>query len=123
MREFKVRVNGEEYQVQVEEIFTGEKKTVATGAQSGNPGPATAAKNNVAAKAGGPGRVLAPLPGTVIKVLVAPGDRVEAGQLLLLLEAMKMQNEILSPAAGIVAQVAIKAGEQVGKDALLVEIG
>lgn len=65
-----------------------------------------------AAKGGGP--VKAVMPGVVLQLLVAPGDEVEEGQPLLILEAMKMQNEIGAPGAGIVDALHVAAGQAVG---------
>jgi len=66
--------------------------------------------------------VRAPMPGLVVAVLVAPGDAVEAGQGLVVLEAMKMENELKAPAAGTVAAVHAAPGAAVGKNDLLVEL-
>ena len=64
-----------------------------------------------------------PMPGKIVRVAVAEGDVVEAGQVLLVLEAMKMQNEVTSPAAGRVRRIHVEAGHVVdGKD-LLLELG
>jgi pyruvate carboxylase subunit B len=65
----------------------------------------------------------APMPGLVLRVLVAPGDAVEAGQGVVVLEAMKMENELTAPAAGTVAAVHVAAGDAVAKNDLLVELG
>ncbi len=70
-----------------------------------------------------PGVVEAPMPGTIGRVLVQPGDAVEAGALLLTLEAMKMENEIRAPHPGRVQRVAIAIGQRVAQGALLVLIG
>lgn len=69
------------------------------------------------------GRVKAPIPGLVTRVMVAKGDVVEAGQPLLLLEAMKMENEILAPRAGAVVDLNVVPGKSVTLHELLVEIG
>lgn len=66
--------------------------------------------------------VRAPMPGKIIDVLVREGASVRRGEPLVILEAMKMQNEILSPASGIVVKVAARAGTNVMKDDLLAEI-
>jgi pyruvate carboxylase subunit B len=71
--------------------------------------------------AGGPLR--APMPGLVTKVLVEPGVMVTAGQGLLVLEAMKMENELKAPAAGVVLAVRVSAGQAVEKGLPLVELG
>ncbi len=63
----------------------------------------------------------APMPGLVLRVGVTPGDAVQAGEALLVLEAMKMENELRAANAGVVRQVHVVAGEAVAKDALLVE--
>ncbi|MFN3597404.1 MAG: biotin/lipoyl-containing protein [Rubricoccaceae bacterium] len=66
--------------------------------------------------------VRAPMPGLVLRVLAAPGDAVEAGQGLVVLEAMKMENELKAPAAGTVAAVHAAPGSAVAKNDLLVEL-
>ncbi|PAP78244.1 biotin/lipoyl-containing protein [Rubrivirga marina] len=66
--------------------------------------------------------VRAPMPGLVLRVLVEPGAEVEAGQGLVVLEAMKMENELTAPAAGTVAAVHVTASDAVAKNELLVEI-
>tara|TARA_Y100000991_G_scaffold10742_1_gene7577 strand:- start:284 stop:664 length:381 start_codon:yes stop_codon:yes gene_type:complete len=66
------------------------------------------------------GDIKAPMPGKVLQVLVQPGDAVEEGQALLVLEAMKMENMIKAVAAGTVSEVPIAEGEAVEKGALLV---
>ncbi|MEM1054347.1 MAG: biotin/lipoyl-containing protein [Bacteroidota bacterium] len=66
--------------------------------------------------------VRAPMPGLVLRVLVAPGDEVEAGQGVAVLEAMKMENELKAAASGTVAAVHAEAGAAVGKNDLLVEL-
>jgi len=68
------------------------------------------------------GRVKAPIPGQIARVLVALGDQVEAGQPLLILEAMKMENQVRAPRAGTVDQLNVAAGQTVTLRALLVEI-
>lgn len=69
----------------------------------------------------GPQRVLAPMPGKVVRVLVAAGDQVESGQGLLVVEAMKMQNEIRAPKSGRIERVLVTEGQAVRtQDALVV---
>ncbi len=68
----------------------------------------------------GPARLTAPMPGRVVRVLVAPGAAVEAGQALLVVEAMKMENELRSPRSGEVQEVAVREGQAVEAGALLV---
>ncbi|HEY7472743.1 MAG TPA: biotin/lipoyl-containing protein [Gemmatimonadota bacterium] len=70
----------------------------------------------------GPARIRAPMPGLVLALEVVEGERVEEGQGLLIIEAMKMENEIRAPAAGIVRRLAVSAGDAVEREALLCEI-
>ena len=72
------------------------------------------------AAAAGELRVVAPMPGRVLRVLVAPGDQVEAGQLLVVVEAMKMENELKAAKAGTVKAVAVAPGQSVESGRLLV---
>jgi acetyl-CoA/propionyl-CoA carboxylase biotin carboxyl carrier protein len=71
---------------------------------------------------GGNGTISAPMQGTIVKVLVSAGDTVEAGQALLVLEAMKMENQISTESGGTVAEVRVSAGESVGTGDVLVII-
>ena len=71
--------------------------------------------------AGGAGDVVAPMPGTVLKVNVNNGDTVASGDVILILEAMKMENEIVAPCAGTVT-LNVKAGETVDTDAVLASV-
>ncbi|MEJ7809186.1 MAG: biotin/lipoyl-containing protein [Gemmatimonadaceae bacterium] len=75
-----------------------------------------------AAVASGPAPLLAPMPGLIVRLKVQPGDQVEAGQGLVVMEAMKMENELRAPAAGRVRRVTVAAGEAVEKGAILVEL-
>jgi biotin carboxyl carrier protein len=61
------------------------------------------------------------IPGTIIKVSVKPGDRVEPGDLLLVFEAMKMMNQVLSPFPGIIKKVFVKEGDKVPKGSVLID--
>ena len=71
---------------------------------------------------GGAGAIVAPMPGLVTSVSVAAGDRVAKGQTLLTLEAMKMEQAIKSPIDGVVAELPVRTGQQVGAEALLIRI-
>ena len=72
--------------------------------------------------AAGDGRVVAPMPGRVVKVLVAPGAAVEARQGLVVVEAMKMENELRAPRAGVVREVRVAEGASVEAQTVLVII-
>ncbi len=92
----------------------------AAAAPAAAPAPAPAAAP-VAAAAGE--KVNSPMPGTILNVLVKVGDTVTEGQNLMVLEAMKMENDILAPKAGKVAQVAVTKGSTVATGDLLAVIG
>ncbi len=66
--------------------------------------------------------VLAVIPGTIQKIMVKEGEKVEAGTPMLILEAMKMRNEVLAPVEGVVRRIHVQEGEQVPKSHLLVEL-
>lgn len=69
----------------------------------------------------GPKPVKAPMPGMVVRVDVEPGDKVKAGQGVVIIEAMKMENELKAEAAGVVSKVAVEAGTAVEKGTVLIE--
>jgi biotin carboxyl carrier protein len=74
------------------------------------------------APGGAPGEVRAPMPARVTRVLAKAGDRVKTGQLLLKIEAMKMENHVLSPCSGTVAKVCVSDGQEVAGGDLLVKV-
>ncbi len=84
--------------------------------------PIEAIEASAAAASAGPSRIDAPIPGKVVKVHVAEGDEVSAGQPLVVLEAMKMENELTADQAGKVAAVHVEAGRTVDTGETLVEL-
>lgn len=109
MRTFNIKVNGVSYAVEVEEVGS----TAAPAASA----PAAAAP---AAGAGDP--IKAPMQGTIVKVNVGVGDAVKKGDVVCLLEAMKMENEIFAPRDGKVTGVLCKQGDAVKIDDVLITI-
>jgi pyruvate carboxylase subunit B len=69
-----------------------------------------------------PGEVISSLPGTVIEVRVKTGERVKEGELIMILEAMKMMNRVVAPVSGIIREVYIKEGDKIGKNHLMIKI-
>lgn len=69
-----------------------------------------------------PGDIYSALPGTIIQIAVTEGQAVREGELLLILEAMKMLNRIVIPVTGIVQEITVKKGDKIGKDVLLARI-
>lgn len=133
MRKFNIKVNGQAYKVEVEEVAGGFAPApvvpvAAAPAPAVAPVPAPApekaevkaAPAPVAAPAGGT-QLKAPMPGTVIDFKATNGAAVKKGQTVLILEAMKMENEIVAPADGVITFVASK-GASVNTDDLLAVI-
>ncbi len=79
-------------------------------------------KNRPVWKKPGEGDIISHLPGTIVELEVKEGDRVEKGQLLLVHQAMKMLNRVVSPVSGVVGKVNVTAGEHIPKDYLMVQI-
>lgn len=124
MRKFNITVNGVAYEVEVEEVAAGEASAPAAAAPKAAPKAAAPAAKPAAPKAAPVAngtKVNAPMPGTILDVKVAQGQAVKKGDVLLILEAMKMENEILAPQDGTVAQVTVSKGASVNSgDALVV---
>ena len=118
MRKFHVNVNGTPYEVEVEEIAAG--AAPAAPVQAAAPAPAPAAAAPVAA---GATSVTAPMPGNILDIKVKVGDMVEANTVVIMLEAMKMENEILSECDGTVTAIHVSKGDSVLEDAKIVTIG
>ena len=129
MKKFNVTVNGTTYEVEVEEVKAagGSKpvaKPAATPAAAPAPKPAAAPAPVAKATAGaGEHSIDAPMPGKVIKLVASEGAAVKAGEVLLILEAMKMQNEITADADGTVKKFNVAAGQSVKAHESLVILG
>lgn len=113
MKKYRVNVNGTVYEVELEEM---------TGAPAAAP-VAAPAPSAAATPAAGGEKVTSPMPGTILSVNVAAGDAVKRGQVLMILEAMKMENEIMCPCDGTVASVSVTKGAAVESGTLLCTIG
>lgn len=114
-------VDGDRFEVMPENADQAETRKEAgrkTESKTFNPNPAPAASSPNLALSGN--TQTAPLPGTVIEVFVKAGDKVEAGQVILVIEAMKMKNSIRSVFSGIVGEVFVSTGQSVAhKQALI----
>ena len=107
MRKFIVNVNGIGYEVEVEEV------TVNSAAPAAPKAPA--------APVAGSKPITAPMPGTILSVNVNSGDTVKSGQVLIVLEAMKMENEIMAPVDCRIASVKVQKGASVNSGDVLIE--
>lgn len=123
-QEIKLSVNGTDYTVTVDQEIKQQKKAAA---------PRPAAASHVAPAAGGSvqksnapaagSKVQTPLPGTILDVFVNVGDTVKEGQTVVLLEAMKMENNIEADVAGTVKEVKVRKGDSVLEGDVLIVIG
>ena len=114
MKKYKVTVNGTAYEIELEEL-TGAAPAPAAA-------PAAAPAPAAAAPAGGE-QVTSPMPGTILDIKISQGASVKKGDVLMILEAMKMENEIMAPCGGTIASVSATKGAAVDSGALLCVIG
>jgi glutaconyl-CoA decarboxylase len=136
-RRFRITVEGESYEVEVEELAEARTGPPIASARVSAPAPAAApapAKTAPAAKApppspaaeaggGGGGEVVsAPMPGTIVSIRVKGGDEVKTGDVLLILDSMKIQNEIRAPREGKIKEVLVSEGKYVRRREPLIAI-
>ena len=131
---YKITLNGRTYEVEVEagkamlldeyEAIVPSAPAAPVAAPAAAPAAAAPAAPAAPAAVTGAGEaVSAPMPGTILKVNVTQGQAVKAGDVLVVLEAMKMENEIVAPCDGTVAQVVVSKGSSVNTGDALVVIG
>ena len=120
MKRFNVTVNGKAYDVAVEEITDGSAPAVAAPvAAPAAPAPTPA----TAAPAAGAGEsVTAPMPGTILDVKANVGDTVTRGQVIMILEAMKMENDIVAPCDGKITSIIAKKNDTVNSGDVLATV-
>ncbi|MBE6571919.1 MAG: biotin/lipoyl-binding protein [Ruminococcaceae bacterium] len=114
MKQYKINVNGTFYEVTIEEVDASEIKSAAPAQAAAPAAPAAPASGE---------KVNAPMPGNILAVNVNVGDVVKAGQVGMILEAMKMENEIMIPCDGTVTAVGVTKGATVESGAFLFSIG
>ncbi len=128
LRKFKITIDGKTYLVEMEEIGgapAAQPAPAAPATTAATPTPATPAAPAPAAPVAPTGEgevVTAPMPGTVTKILVKDGDTVTENQPLMILEAMKMENEIVAPKAGTIGQVFATLNQNVNSGDNLISI-
>ncbi|MBQ8331395.1 MAG: biotin/lipoyl-binding protein [Clostridia bacterium] len=118
MKTYNITVNGATYVVTVEEVANG---TASAPVAAPAPAPAPAVAPSSVGKAGSV-VIKAPMPGNIMKVNCTVGDTVKKGDVLVVLEAMKMENDICAPADGVVASVDVSQGTTVETDTVLVTL-
>ncbi|GHU57449.1 acetyl-CoA carboxylase biotin carboxyl carrier protein subunit [Clostridia bacterium] len=123
MKNYKITVNGNAYDVTVEETAGGAVSAgSAPPAPAAKPAPASAPASAPVAAAGEGAKVEAPMPGTIIDVKLAVGASVKRGQAVAVLEAMKMENDIVSPADGVITSIAVTKGQSVNTGSLIATV-
>lgn len=115
MKSYVITVNGVSYDVTVEEVGAGQ----AAKAPAAAPVAPKAAPKKAATKAAGSITVSAPMPGKILAVKAANGAAVKKGEVILILEAMKMENEIVAPEDGTIASINVAVGDSVEAGAVL----
>lgn len=127
MKKFNVIVNGSSYEVEVEEVKAASAPVTKVAPAPAAPKAAPSAPAPKAAPAAAPvtggTTISAPMPGKITKVVASVGQSVNAGDVVVILEAMKMQNEITATAAGTVKAVNVEVGSSVKAGQAMVVIG
>jgi biotin carboxyl carrier protein len=125
MKKYNITVNGKAYEVEVEEIGGASTPSYVAPTQPSAPkaAPKAAPKKAPAPATVGTGSISAPMPGTVLDIKVTEGQRVKAGDILLILEAMKMENEIVAPSDGKVSKINTSKGAAVNTGDALITLG
>jgi biotin carboxyl carrier protein len=132
MKQYRITVNGVSYEVEVEEVVGGQSsrpaEQPAARKPAAQPSPKRSESKPVPERAfapqphGGANSIKAPMPGTILKVMVEENQSVKRGEVLCILEAMKMENEIVAPNDGVVSRVYIKEQQNVQLDAPLLDL-
>ena len=132
IKQYKITVNGKVYDVSVEEIKSEKSKPAATVVNTATPAAAPKPAATTTAAAPAPKAavaidenaisVKATMPGTIVSFSVAVGDKVQEGQVVAILEAMKMENEITAPASGEVKSIHVEKGSSVVEGQVILQI-
>ena len=122
MKKYKITVNGQTYEVEVEEIGgqTPEPtQTTATPAVTETTQPKPQPKPNNPAAVAGKQKITSPMPGTIMSIKTKPGDKIQKGDVIMILEAMKMENEIIAPEDGVITSIDTSEGASVNTGDIL----
>jgi glutaconyl-CoA/methylmalonyl-CoA decarboxylase subunit gamma len=138
MKQFKIKVNGQEYMVEVEEISSENQSPSSTSTVSNakpeqqtetikspevKPAPQPESKKTVEQGTAEGEEIQAPMPGKILKINVSEGDSINEGDTVLILEAMKMENEIVANTSGKVKKISVSVNDMVETDDTLMVIG
>lgn len=116
MKKYEIEINGETYRVAVKELDADAEMTTAKTVEPKEPAVATPSPEPAASTGA---EVKAPMPGTILKVNVSAGESVKQGDVLAILEAMKMENEIIAPTDGVIGEILVSANDSVQSDQVL----
>jgi len=125
---YEVEIDGKLYKVTIEEISESQKTATDNTSQANQtqskpqPAPEPTQPSPAPAASGSGQKVTAPMPGNIFKVLAQPGQAVKEGETVVVLEAMKMENEIVSPVDGTISAVHVTQGQAVEADDVLFEL-
>ncbi len=123
MKRFNVTVNGKAYDVAVEELGAGAPAPAPLAAAPAAAPAAPAAPAPAAPAVGEGEKVCAPMPGTILDVKTSNGQKVSKGDVIMVLEAMKMENDIVSPCDGTITSIVVKKGDNVQSGDTLATVG
>ncbi|MHA1575148.1 MAG: biotin/lipoyl-containing protein [Alphaproteobacteria bacterium] len=118
IRKFKIKIDGREIEAEVEEIGVEEKINKEIKVKSKQ----HLSSQPVISSPSGKG-IMSPMPGKIIKIKVSTGETVKKGDVVLILEAMKMEQEIKAPSDGAISQINVSEGDTVKKEQLLINFG
>lgn len=127
MKNYRITVNGNTYDVQVEELGASQAPVAPAAPQASTPAatpatPAPAPQASAPAATGEGEKVTAPMPGNILDIKVNVGDSVAANQVVVVLEAMKMENDIVTPVAGTVTAINVTKGQAVNSGDVLITV-
>ena len=118
MKKYMIKLNNKEYEVEIEEVTVSTEETATTTTKSSKPD-----KSNNSEQSSGGTAVEAPMPGSILGISVKVGDQVKKDQVVVILEAMKMENEIVSPVDGKIISIGVSKGDSVNVGQVLLQIG
>jgi len=123
MKKFKVKINNNEYLVEVEQLDEPKKRQIQKPSfKLENLLQKAEASKNDGVKRDDPNKVFSSLPGNIVKILKKEGEKVTINAPILVMEAMKMENEIVAPFDGKLKKIYVAIGQKVDKDELLFEM-
>ncbi len=121
MKKYRININGISYEVEVEEM--GEVQSSSANTQSNAQNTAKPSPVSKPSQSNGPSEAInAPMPGTIVDIKVKEGEAVKSGQVIMVLEAMKMENEIVAPKDGKVVAIKAAKGASVSSGEALLDI-